>query len=237
MRPSRTSRGGIGTSTRLTSAALGCSHGCSVARRSPPATRSRTLGVYRPNDQPSALLPIEFRDGVLGEILFHETQDDTLIAMTPAGDGRFFEIGTTGNVGLFTFRSSAPGAPLRLAISWNGEPAGEGERVPDSLLWRPSAAELAEYAGVWFSQEVDAGWRLETRGARLVLQRQGQPDLTLRPVERDLFIRGFGSWLNTLNAELKFHRDAAGRLTHFAVSTPPGQDPVRGLRFVRVSVP
>ena len=208
----------------------------------PPATvatapneLARYVGVYRPTDQPSHLLPIEVRNGVLGEVLFHETQDDTLIAMTPAGDGRFFEIGTTGNVGLFTFHAPAPGAPPRLSIAWNGEPAGEGERVPDSLLWRPSAADVAEYAGVWFSREIDAGWRLEPRGSRLVLRRQGQPDLTLRPVERDLFIRGFGSWMSALTAELRFHRDAAGRLTHFSVSTPPGEDTIRGLRFVRVT--
>ena len=31
------------------------------------------------------------------------------------------------------------------------------------------------------------------------------------------------------------HRDAAGRITHFSVTTPPGADVVRDLRFVRQS--
>ncbi len=52
--------------------------------------------------------------------------------------------------------------------------------------------------------------------------------------ERDMFIRGFGAWVNTLNARLEFHRNRGGELTHFTVSTPPGEDSVRGLRFVRV---
>jgi len=36
-------------------------------------------------------------------------------------------------------------------------------------------------------------------------------------------------------AQLHFHRDAAGSLTQFTVSTPPGEDSVRGLRFIRVA--
>jgi hypothetical protein len=61
-----------------------------------------------------------------------------------------------------------------------------------------------------------------------------QPDLTLRPIARDQFLRGFGSWVNSLPALLQFERDAGGVLTGFTVSTPPGDDSVRGLRFVRI---
>jgi hypothetical protein len=151
---------------------LGSAMGPSAARPTPlptvvlsPNESTRYSGVYGSRDQPWYFLPIEVRNGVLGEVLFHETQDDTLIAMTPAGEGRFFEIGLTGTVGTFTFRAPTPGAPLRLSGSWNGEPAGKDERVPDSLLWRPSSSKLAGYAGLWFSQELDTGggWRLAAR--------------------------------------------------------------------------
>ena len=212
-----------------------------TAKPAPPAATSvepnelaRYAGVYAPRDQPWYTLPIELRNGVLSEVLFHDTRDDTLVAMTPAGNGRFFEIGTTGNVGIFTFRSPSPGAPLRVDLAWNGEPAGEADRVPDSLVWRPSSTALAEYAGSWFSDELDAQWRLEQRGDRLVLRRQGQPDLTLRPIARDQFLRGFGSWVSSLPALLQFERDGSGALTGFTVTTPPGEDSVRGLRFARV---
>jgi hypothetical protein len=122
-----------------------------------------------------------------------------------------------------------------LDITWNGEPSETLERVADSALWRPSAAALAEYGGTWFSQELDAIWRLERRGDRLVLRRQGQPDLSLWPVERDQFLRGFGPWMSTLSVQLQFHRNNAGQLTHLTVSTPPGEDSVRGLRFLLVA--
>ena len=194
----------------------------------------RYAGVYRPVEQPWNLLPIELRNGDLVEVLFDDVRGDTLFTMTPAGKDRFFEIGTTGNVGIFTFRSSADGAPTRLEVSWNDGPAEVLDRVPDSLVWRPSAAALAEYGGVWFSPELDVSWRFETRRDRLVLRRTGQHDLELRPVQRDQFVRGFGSWLSTLAAHLQFHRDSGGKITHLTVSTPPGEDSARGVRFVRV---
>ena len=154
--------------------------------------------------------------------------------MTPAGDGRFFEVGRTGNVGRFTFRPSAPGGPLRLEISWNDVPIDALERIADSAVWRPSAAAVAEYAGTWFSSDLDAGWQLETRGSRLVLRRSGQGDLTLRPVARDRFLRGFGPD-GELSVRLQFHRDSADVVSELTVSTSPGENSVRNLRFTRLA--
>jgi hypothetical protein len=159
--------------------------------------------------------------------------DEAFYPMTPAGDGRFFEVGRTGNVGLFNFRPLASGGPLGLEMSWNEGPIEVSERVTDSAVWRPSAVVVAEYAGAWFSQDLDAGWQLEARGARLVLRRRGQMDLTLRPVARDRFLRGFGPE-GDVSVRLQFHRDSAGRLSELTLSTPPGENSVRNLRFARV---
>ena len=196
---------------------------------------ARYVGVYAADDNDWNPLTIELRNGKLGEVLFHDVLDDSLFTMTPAGDGRFFEIGLTGNVGILSFRSPAPGAPLNLEISWNGGPAETLWRVAESALWRPTARALKEYTGTWFSDELDTGWHLHVRGEQLVLSRTGQRDLSLRPIERDKFIRGFGPWVNEFTAQIHFHRDGAGNITHLTVSTPPGEDSVRDLRFVRVS--
>ena len=207
-----------------------------VAVSIPAAEVARYAGIYRPVNQPWNLMPIVVRNGALGEVVFHDATDDTVFTITPAGDGRFFEIGSTGNVGLFNFRSPRSGAPLRLDISWNDELVETLERVAESVLWRPSTAALREYAGVWFSEDLDVGWQLELREQHLVLRRRSQTDLTLRPVERDQFVRGFGPFGEAM-AHLQFQRDRSGKLTHFIVSTAPGEDSVRRLRFIRLARP
>jgi len=205
-----------------------------IAVTIPAAEVARYAGLYRPVDQPWNVFPIVVRNGALGELVFHDATDDTLFTLTPAGDGRFFEIGSTGNVGVFTFRSARAGASPRLEISWNGASPEMLERAADAAVWRPSATALREYAGTWFSHDLDVGWWLELRDQNLVMRRRGQNDLTLRPVDRDLFVRGFGSFGESM-AQIQFHRDGAGKLTYFTVSTRPGDDSVRGLRFIRVA--
>ena len=193
----------------------------------------RYSGIYRSVDDPWDLLPIEVRNGGLGEVLFDDAADETFFPMTPAGDGRFFEIGTTGNVGIFVFRAPAVGTPLRLDVSWNGRSAEVMERVPDAEVWRPSTAALLEYSGAWFNPDLGAAWQFEARGDRLVWRRRGQPDLTVRPVTRDRFLRGLGVD-SAVSVRMHFTRDSAGRLTELVVSTPPGEDSVQNLRFVRL---
>lgn len=220
---------------------LGSAMRSPAPRAAPPAAvvmsaeeLQRYVGIYRPQDAPWMVVPIEVRNGTLVEVLSHETRDDTTMVMTPAGEGRFFEIGTTGNVGIFTFSTTPGGGPMRLAVSWSGGPAELLERVPDSLTWQPGRA-VGEYRGTWYSQDLDAVWQLVVRDERhLMLRRQGFPDYTLRPVARDVFTRGFGPWVSAVNVRIDFHRNAQGAITHFTASTLPGQDSAVGVAFSRV---
>jgi CubicO group peptidase (beta-lactamase class C family) len=199
----------------------------------PQAELLRYAGTYAPADDPWNHGPIEVRNGVLGEVLFHDTADEEFFPMTPAGRGRFFEIGRTGNVGVFTF-TPASGVPSRLEISWNDGLADTLERVPDAALWRPSANTLAAYAGQWSNVDLDVVWSLEVRGDRLVLHRKGFSPVTLRPIVPDRFLRGIGQDGET-SVRFEFERDGSGRRTGLTVSTPAGEDSVRNLRFVRVA--
>ncbi len=201
-----------------------------------PAELVRVAGLYRVPGMPSLTTPIEVRDGALVEVLFDDARDDTALVMTPVGDGRFMEIGLTGNVGIFAFTQPADGGPMRLVLSWNGQVVDEAARVPDSLIWRPTAADLAEYEGTWHSTELGTTWRLERRGERLLLRRDGLNDLTLLAVERDMFARGFGRWMDLMYAQLHFRRDETGAVRDLIVSTPPGENSATGLRFVRIDV-
>jgi len=197
-----------------------------------PQELQRYAGVYRSVDDPWDLLPIEVRNGVLGDVVFDDDADEGFYPMTPAGGGRFVEIGTTGNVGIFSFAASSPGAPLRLEISWRGGAPYVLERLPAAAVWRPSAAELQEYAAAWFNPDLDATWQFEVRGDRLVWRRRGRPDMTLLPVARDRFFRGLG-FDNAVSVRMHFTRDGAARLSELVVSTPPASDSVQNLRFVR----
>lgn len=194
----------------------------------------RFTGLYRSVEQPWDLIPVEVRNGVLGEVVFDPVDDEIFEPLTPSGGGRFFMIGITGNIGSYIFRSDASGAPVRLDITWRGalgDFSNSLERIADSAVWKPTIEALAEYTGTWFSQELDASWQLEPREGKLRLRRRGQPGLTLRPAERDSFVRGFGE---SLVGQLQFQRDAGGRLTHLSVSTPPGEESARDVRFIRV---
>jgi len=94
--------------------------------------------------------------------------------------------------------------------------------VPEER-WHPSAAELAEYAGEYHSDELFTSWRLEVVEGALVARHFRRADVRLRPSERDRF-RG------DLFGEVRFARDAAGTVTGFTAN----QTRIRGLLFERV---
>ena len=149
--------------------------------------------------------------------------------MATPGGGQFYEVGRTGNVGIFTFRPGAHDS-MRLEISWNNAPADMFDRRPGAR--RLTATDAAQYAGRWFSPDLDAVWQIQWNDGRLVLRRDGQRDLTLLYVERDQFLRAFGPD-GEATVLLDFSRGGNRAVTGLTVSTRPGEDSVRGLKFSR----
>jgi hypothetical protein len=191
------------------------------------AQLARYAGVYRPLEESWNLIHFEVRDGKLAERLGEAFQ-----TFTHVGNGRFAGDGSPGY--FTTFFAATGGAPARLESSYEGRVLETATRMDESALWRPDPAALAEYEGRYFSPDVDAAWRIAVRDGRLMLQRRGQSDLALLPVERDRFLRGFGDWMEIISVRIDFHRDAAGRITHLTASTPAGDSAVQGLRFDRI---
>ena len=91
-----------------------------------------------------------------------------------------------------------------------------------------SAAELAEFAGSFFSAELDATYRFAVLGGGLVLHVEQQPALDVEPIAEDEFRVEFESrgWAAS-PAQLEFQRDGAGAVTGFSLSS--GSE--RGLVF------
>lgn len=191
-----------------------------------PADLQRYVGSYQ---SPDGLdhTRIAVVDGQLVELL-----GDTAQTFTYRGDGLFSADGIPGDFRLaFALEG---GEAVRLQFLSEGENDGGAVRVMDSAVWRPDARALAAYAGTYFSEELDAVWRLAVEDERLVLSRFGQPTGRLVPTRTDVFSRHFGSWNQPLVVSFAFARDATGGITHFTITTPAGADVVRDLLFVKV---
>lgn len=89
--------------------------------------------------------------------------------------------------------------------------------------FKPTPAELAEYAGTYTSDEIETTVVVEVRNGALVALRRPNAVLTMRAHSKDRFEAGGGLGLVT------FHREA-GRVTGLGVT----QDRVWDLRFARV---
>jgi hypothetical protein len=97
-----------------------------------------------------------------------------------------------------------------------------GRRVPPSL----GAAELASYAGDYFSPELETLYRIAVVGDRLVARHVRHGELALTPAEVDVF-RG-SQWFF---GRVVFTRDSAGAIDGFRASGSR----VRDLRFMRLA--
>lgn len=79
--------------------------------------------------------------------------------------------------------------------------------------WKPTAGELADYTGRYFSDELETAWTLSVQDDALVATHLHLGEVTLRPSARDAF-RGS----NIALMEVEFRRDADGRVTGLSVS-------------------
>lgn len=190
------------------------------------AELQRYVGMYRMPDSQD-IIRFTILDGKLAELL----PSDTAQTFTYRGEGEFTGDGSPGDFRT-RFRDGTNGMLLVEAIS-EGTVLAAAERTPEAEVWRPDAAALGAYEGIWVNADLGVAWQLVTIDGALVLRRPGNRDVPLIPVQRDLFMHGFGFWAEPVVARFAFERNAAGRVTQFTLSTPAGADVVRGLRFTR----
>ena len=106
-----------------------------------------------------------------------------------------------------------------LKLERDGRVEDTYERLPPTT---PDPAGLGAYAGLWYSEELDATWRLVPDGNGLRVEVRNRPLITARAVSRDLFSAG--------QAHLTFIRDNKGTLNGLTVNA--GR--VRGIGFTRI---
>jgi CubicO group peptidase (beta-lactamase class C family) len=100
------------------------------------------------------------------------------------------------------------------------DPSVVFEPVPE---FNPTAADLAQYAGEYYSPDADATIVAAVEDGQLVLRRRPATRMTLTPAYPDAFDSGGGL------GRVRFHRDARGRVTQLSVR----QSRVWDLRFDR----
>ena len=159
--------------------------------------------------------------------LYHSPQTDAFVTLT-ARDGKLFDgaveliptaAGVFSNASAthaFKFDAAAPGRMVATT------PTGEVKygRVTKA---QPSAAQLAAYAGSYYSEELDVGHTLAVRGGKIASSRWPGPWLPGTPTFADGF--WFGGWHAT------FTRDANGNVTGYELTNAGGR--CRRIRFTR----
>jgi hypothetical protein len=151
-----------------------------------------------------------------GKLIYSRGSSDSELA--PLGDNRFLMLGVPDRVEI-SFKAPRPGAPLQMLTSANGGKPIVHDRV-EPASYTPE--QLGQFAGTYFSEEIDATYTVSLAGDKLVLRRKNVDDAPLQLLFADTF-SSVGS--GTLN----FKRDPQDHITGFVVNT--GR--VRNLRFTK----
>jgi CubicO group peptidase (beta-lactamase class C family) len=123
------------------------------------------------------------------------------------------------------FEPPAGDAQAQLTLRREGERAMVFEKMQPATA---TPADLAEYAGRYYSEEIDTAYAVSLEGPSLVIKRQKYPDTTLVPAFRDGFTALELSVVLPF-VTVGFTRDAQSRVTGFLID---GGN-TRSFRFVR----
>jgi CubicO group peptidase (beta-lactamase class C family) len=139
--------------------------------------------------------------------------------LTPLSSNRFRIAERSAEV---EFETTGDGAVRRMLIKFEGNKPMIFDAMPPA---DKTPAKLAEFAGNYYSDEIDATYRIALKDDKLVLTRKKAPAVTLQPSFRDAF-----STLSILGT-VRFTRDGEGRVNGFRISA--GR--IRGFNFVKRS--
>jgi CubicO group peptidase (beta-lactamase class C family) len=137
------------------------------------------------------------------------------IEMRPTSDSTFKLVGVEAAV---TFHREPDGTVQRLTLNQNG--AHPATRVGEAA---PAKPELAQFAGRYFSSELEAFFDVVLEGETLMLKSRRTEPVKLEHQSGDAFRGGFPV------ASITFERDAAGKVTGFRA----GNSRTRDVIFVK----
>jgi CubicO group peptidase (beta-lactamase class C family) len=133
---------------------------------------------------------------------------DELHALKPAGEAHFHvaDVPWGDDVDIHFLAATAE-KPQRLEQGFSG---GKPNIFESAAAYTPTAAELAEFAGAYVSEEIDPVYRMVLQDGNLTLTRlKSKPD-SLRPAVRDVFTGDIGT--------VRFTRDANQHISGFILN-------------------
>jgi CubicO group peptidase (beta-lactamase class C family) len=143
-----------------------------------------------------------------GDKLDVKSTSGSMFQLVPINKTQFKSVGA-GFQFLVRFIKTDPSGPLKMEVTLhNYEPViCEPVRIP---TFNPG--QLIEYAGNYYSEELDAIYKLFIKDQKLIIKVPGlHIDMPMEPVTTDEF--------RTLGPYIKFERNKAGKITGFNIST------------------
>ena len=151
--------------------------------------------------------------------LFYVRSSDNKSELAPLSPTRFKMLGVSGDV-FIDFSNISGGFYNGFTfIEANGSKV-EAKRIEP---FEPNEAQLKEYAGSYYADEIDTRYDLLLRSGSLWLAVGHNEEVRLTPLKKDLFAAE--------NAKIQFVRDGRGRISGVRLST----NRVLNLKFVRTS--
>lgn len=153
-----------------------------------------------------------------GKLIYSRGSSESELA--PLGDNRFLMLGMPDRIEI-SFKAPGPGTPLQMFTSANGGKSIVHERVEPASY---TSEQLAQFAGKYYSEEIDVTYTISLQGDKLVLRRKNVDDAPLQLLFADTFSSvGSGTF--------SFTHDKQNQISGFLVNT--GR--VRSLRFNKMS--
>jgi CubicO group peptidase (beta-lactamase class C family) len=153
-------------------------------------------GLYW-NESESSGRRFEFDDGKLFVVVGRERQP-----LKSLGEGRF--VLTTGPRTRLAFDAGGAGGAVTIA-----NPGGSDDRFIRAEPFAPTPAKLAEFVGVYRSDEIESVYRMVVHEDALRLERLKSRPASMQPVVLDTFTTQIGT--------IRFVRNAAGAVTGFVL--------------------
>lgn len=174
------------------------------------ATLDRYAGAYRITN--GMMVELESKDGKLMGAPLGQAKAE----FKPLGANRFF-VEQAGSEVEFT---SKPAGGMAIKIM-QGPGAMEGERVN---LERFNSADAPQYAGTYWSEELEARYTVTVREGKLFAEHVRHGEVSLTPLARDQFTGG--QWFMQ---QVRFARDSSGHVNAMTL----GGGRIRGIRFTK----